>query len=834
MRTGAAYCQSPGPGIEDRLDYAIELFCRARRIIDAGVDDPAEQETVSHERVRVLLNEGTAFARRRRGDLESNHERACELLREALRSTSLDSEPRVWAMVSTNLGMSLATRAKRRDEEDPARALEISEAIKLLRGALRWRSFERNPLDWSYTQTGLGLAYGARGGGDLPSNARKAIEHYRAAVRGLQAAGAAELEAQAWHNIGSEMLVLLRLDGTDEGDCETLASQAASAFRQSLALRPMNVDPVGAGSAYSALASVLELAGDVTGAIDARREALNGLMPDTAPQAARDEARRLAELAKRAGDWEGAAHAYEIAVEASIAALESRADSLGRFDELGQGLTVFRWAAEALLRTGQSRRAVEVLEQGRARELAAWLHRNASTADLHERDPPLHEKLLALEKQLKRHEQDRRAGLPVELQTAAEAQEGYRQTLAEIRLLPGFERFRLPETYDDIAAAIPEGEALVYLFSAPEGTAALVVTRAADPEVVEAPQLASGRLIRVLIRPDAESGDLVGYLPAQASGSAGLDREIEDLAELLGPTLLQPLARRIERSGAHTVCIVAAGLLGLLPLHALTWSDGSERSCLLEHFSVVMAPSAMARRTCRQRAAERCGRGTVLAVGNPLPSCKPLRWAEQEAMNVAHTFSSASTTTLVGVDATADAVIDALRDAWIAHLACHGSAAMSAQALDNALYLAGGEPVTGADLLGLAPLQARLVVASACETAIIPGYETVDEALSLGTVLIGAGAAGAIASLWSVDDFATALLMSRFYDEMAAGATPAHALRIAALWLRDLPRADAEAYADTRPALRAKAERAGGLGIGEQEQPFASTRLWAPFVLSGA
>jgi CHAT domain-containing protein len=836
LRTAAACFEAAGPGVEDRLDRAIELCQRAVTLIDEGVEDPDEQAIMRPERLRALLNQGAAFARRHRGDPAANHERACALQREVLREVSLESDPRMWAMASTNLGMSLVHRAMQRDEDEPARQAEIREAVERFEDALRWRSFERDPLDWSFTQMGLGLAFGHRHGPDRRVDVQAAIEHHRAAAHGLQAAGEQELEAQAWHNVASETVVLAQLEGTSESEWSALLDEAAEACRRSLALRPMERDPIGAGATRGILAQTLELAGDVDRAIDVYGQALEGLRPDTAPHAARREARHLAELAKDAGDWDTAARAYDMAAQATVAALESRADSTGRFEELGHGLNVFRWAAEALLRVGRARRAVEVLEQGRARELAAWLQRDASTAELRELDPGLHDRFVALRDQLDRHEQDRRVGGPTDLTAAAEAQEAYRHTVAEIRALPGFERFLLSADYDDIAASVPKGEALVYLFSAPDGTAAVIVTCGGHPVVVESPELTSGRVVRTLIRPGESEDEVVGYLPAQAAGSEDLDEAIGELSDLLAPTLLRPLADHVERLGAHTVCIVATGLLGLLPLQALTWTHDAGRSCLLEHVDVIMAPSAVARETCRRRAAERAGTGRLLAVGNPLPHPRPLPWSEQEARVVAQTLPSTGATLLIGTDATASAVASELPRARLTHLACHGSAAVSPQALDSALYLAGDEPLTGGDLLDLGPLDARLVVASACETAISPGYETVDEVLSLSTILLGAGAAGAVASLWAVNDFATALLMSRFYEELVAGATAAHALRVAMLWVRDVPLGEAIAYAEARPALRAHGDRVAtaARGTSPEKLPFAAPSLWAAFVLNGA
>ena len=838
QRTGAAYYSAEGPDTEERLDRVIALCQRAIEVIDAGVEDPAERAAMVDERVRALLNMGAAYSRRYRGDPAANHERACELAREVLREVSRESDARVWAMASTNLGMSLTHRARMRDPDDSTRQREIDEALDHFADALQVRSFEADPLDWAFTQTGLGLAYGHRHSDDRRADVYAATDHHRQAARGMHAAGESALEAQAWHNVASETLALARLDDTSEAERAALTSAAIEACRRALALRPAPVDPTGAGQTESLLGDALEMAGDRDGALAARNRALESLRPDTAPQAAREEALKLADQARQVGDWEAAAGAYELAVQAAVVALESRTATSGRFEELGSGLNLFRWAAAGLLRAGKVRRAVEVLELGRGRELAVWLHRDAEAGELRALDPQLHARYVALRIEIERHEQALRAGTGTDLTAAAATREAYRQTVDAIRALPGLERFLLAPRYADIASAVPRGEALVYLLSALSGSAALIVTHDSDPEVVDAPALTSGRVVRALIRADEQLETVEGYLPAQARASDDLDDAIADVAAVLAPELLAPVAQRLDRLGVHTACLIAAGLLGLVPLHALGWEENGRQTCLIERFDVVMAPSALARDVCRRRAAERRPGAPVLAVGNPLPQSQPLAWAEPEAKMVAGLLGAADTTLLTGTAATATAVAAALPGAAVAHFACHGSAAVSPQALDSSLYFANDEPLTGADLLELGPLAARLVVASACETGISPGYETVDEALSLSTVLLGAGAAGAIASLWAVDDLATALLMSRFYEELVAGAAPTTALRAAMLWLRDLDPQQAAAYARERPTLRDYHDRTEALvrsadhsGV---QRPFHAPSLWAAFVLNGA
>jgi CHAT domain-containing protein len=141
-------------------------------------------------------------------------------------------------------------------------------------------------------------------------------------------------------------------------------------------------------------------------------------------------------------------------------------------------------------------------------------------------------------------------------------------------------------------------------------------------------------------------------------------------------------------------------------------------------------------------------------------------------------------------------------------------------------------------------LDADLVTLSACETALGPegGGEGL---LGFSQVLLARGARSLVLSLWKVDDTATALLMTRFYqnllgkrDGLKIPLPKAEALREAKHWLRTLPRAEAEALAaklgkgelrasevEARPV--AKAEAKGG------EAPYAHPRYWAAFILLG-
>ena len=108
--------------------------------------------------------------------------------------------------------------------------------------------------------------------------------------------------------------------------------------------------------------------------------------------------------------------------------------------------------------------------------------------------------------------------------------------------------------------------------------------------------------------------------------------------------------------------------------------------------------------------------------------------------------------------------------------------------------MAHDEMLTLRDILALRLENARLAVLSACETG-VPGTDLPDEVISLPTGLAQAGIAGVVASLWSVSDLSTMMLIARFYELWKRdGLEPPEALRQAQLWIRDTTNGEKAEY----------------------------------------
>jgi CHAT domain-containing protein len=173
---------------------------------------------------------------------------------------------------------------------------------------------------------------------------------------------------------------------------------------------------------------------------------------------------------------------------------------------------------------------------------------------------------------------------------------------------------------------------------------------------------------------------------------------------------------------------------------------------------------------------------------------EPLFYSRMELANL-RAIAGPETLMMTGFDATRAklATVD-LSGYAILHIATHGfldpkrpeKSGLILSTVDRK-----GLPQNGAvglpDIYGLhAPVD--LVVLSACRTGL--GKEVRGEGLiGLTRGFMYAGASSVIASLWKVDDEATAELMKRFYANMLQeGMTPAAALRAAQNSIRKEPR----------------------------------------------
>jgi CHAT domain-containing protein len=431
------------------------------------------------------------------------------------------------------------------------------------------------------------------------------------------------------------------------------------------------------------------------------------------------------------------------------------------------------------------------------------------------------------------------------------------------RDLPILERWkeRDRQTTEDLAAALPTGTVFIDLIAytrfeynlSPKGPG----EESLQPSYAAFVVVPAGPVVRV------EFGAAGPIDAAIAAWRRAIDNRIEAAAAgELSRLLWQPLKERLPPR-TRTLFLAPDGDLARLPWAALP--TGTSR-VLLEDYAVATVPHGpFLLQQLKHRPAEG-GPTTILTLGDV--AYGPGRWpalpgTAAEIGSIARLAPTAPVM-LAKADATAGKLTELLPKARWAHLATHGELkaddlaeerrrlreaierweeGLAPNALRSAvknplgftgLVLAGGEVLSGLSLIDL-PLEGlQLVTLSACETGL--GELTSGEGVyGLTRAFHLAGCPNVVASLWNVNDTATAALMAQFYHELWVNKKPPiEALREAQLTIYRHPERIADLAGERgRPALEAAA-KLGSAATKPNEKPRTTpTKLWAAFVLSG-
>jgi CHAT domain-containing protein len=286
------------------------------------------------------------------------------------------------------------------------------------------------------------------------------------------------------------------------------------------------------------------------------------------------------------------------------------------------------------------------------------------------------------------------------------------------------------------------------------------------------------------------------------------------LARSLYEILIQPAQSWI--AGKRRLLIVPDDALHLLPFQFLLMQPLTSRihardlPYLVHDYEIAYAPSASIFAHLHRRRASQ----PAPAHERDLIAFAPVNFNEQgwgalpktedEVQQIGALFPSDRMSLKIGVEATKAAVMGANLQAYrFVHFATHGM--MDSQDPNNAALAlsddGGGRPMLHPYEIMRLKLASDLVTLSACETGL--GPVTAEGVLSLMRAFFYAGTDAVCASLWPVDDAATADLMRRFYTHMIQDGR------------------------DTAAALRAaQLELIGGTA-------WASPAYWAAFVVSG-
>jgi len=256
-------------------------------------------------------------------------------------------------------------------------------------------------------------------------------------------------------------------------------------------------------------------------------------------------------------------------------------------------------------------------------------------------------------------------------------------------------------------------------------------------------------------------------------------QEVKSLAQQVHGWLVQPAEAELEKSRVKTLVFVLDGALRNIPLAALY--DGKQY--LVEKYAVALNLGLQILKPQPVPA----GRLKALVAGlseppnlsfSALPEVKSeFNLIDQAGVSTKELLNQQFTSQTLKQDLDLSAFN-------VVHLATHGQFSSRAQ---DTFILAWDRPINVYELDTLLRTREQsqsealeLLVLSACETA------TGDKraALGLAGVAVQAGAHSTLASLWHIDDEATAIFVGEFYRELAKDkVTKAEALRGAQLTL---------------------------------------------------
>ena len=554
--------------------------------------------------------------------------------------------------------------------------------------------------------------------------------------------------------------------------------------------------------------------------------------------------------------WDEVVQAYESAYQASTRLVQIQSTRQHQESWLKESQGLATHTAYALAKENRLTKAIVTLERGLAQLLSEALaheraeleqlkvigqadlynHYQQAIADWHDTRQFANSLEIPTDEQSQLIQQRLRA-----------AREALNKTIVAIRKVEGYANFLMAPEFADIVAAV-KSSTLVYLVVTKAGGLALIVNEKITP--VWLPELTEKNLEHTLANMEPpDTGYLRAYNdwlthPKEDTYYQQWFNSLEKTTQLLRKQVMAPVIQALQKSAQVT--LIPVGRLGLLPFHA-AWTEDKNtptgKRYALDELTISYAPNARSLTEAR-KIADGVTVDRMLAVDEPKPvtnekgEALPLPSSEYEVQTVVANFAHHQI--FKHEAATRQTILDALANCTVLHFSCHGSANLN-KPLESALIMANNEPLTVKDFLDLRLKGIRLATLSACETG-IPGIKLPEEVVNLPTGLLQAGVAGVVASLWSVSDISTALLMTKFYQnvttlwqQQGTQASIASALQAAQCWLRDATKEELEQRIKELPidATQKRELRRLFKKIKPQTRPYQDSYYWAAFSAIG-
>jgi CHAT domain-containing protein/Tfp pilus assembly protein PilF len=444
-------------------------------------------------------------------------------------------------------------------------------------------------------------------------------------------------------------------------------------------------------------------------------------------------------------------------------------------EEIKTGLSTspvdtYKYAAALRMQIGEPVRAFELSERARARTLLDQLAnvrpkaKQKASAGLRQEEQALRSELYSLEKkrdlEISKTSSSFDQAIVGSIQNQLDRKRSdYENLLVRLKLDdPEYASLRTvaPLSLSEVQALISKDTTLISYFVTNEQTLIFIVTRD------------SFQAVKVEVTEAELKREVEGFRQFPTlSDSAPVEMK------RLHKQLIAPVSKYVKTPIA---AIIPHGVLNYLPFAALT--DG--RRYFGEEHVVYYLPSAnvlpFIQKASRQTQKQPAGNPIMVIAQSRVVGLPPLLYADEEAGAVANLFH---TTTLGKVSKAT--FLKQSGDYSILHIAAHGELD-SVNPLFSRIWLAPDDSDGGAltvhEVYDMDLQKTSMVVLSACETQ-LGAQSKGDDITGLNRAFIYAGTPTVVASLWTVDDQATGLLMRSFYTHLRSGMGKAEALRAA-------------------------------------------------------
>ncbi|NEO14369.1 MULTISPECIES: CHAT domain-containing protein [unclassified Moorena] len=834
---GNAYLERITGEKAQNLEEAIPCFQLALRVYTCQ-DFPYEWATTQN-------NLGNAYLERITGEKAQNLEEAIPCFQLALRVYTREAFPIDWARTQNNLGNAYRNRIK------GEKAQNLEYAITCFQLALKVYTPQALPYEWATTQNNLGLAYLERITGEKAQNIEYAIACFQSALEVRTREAFPEKWAQTQNNLG--LAYSNRITGQKAQNLE----YAIACFQSALTVYTFDAFPYEWASTQNNLGNAYrnrikgEKAQNIEEAIACWQLALK---VRTRQAFTREYLQTKNNLAFTYQDVQKFTEAYK-AFDATIETVESLREEIisgSGVEEYKTKLAeewnkVYRGMVEVCIELTDYTQALEYVERSKTRNLVEQiLSRDLKSIfprDVVTKLEQYRDEIAIGQYQIQHGKVENSTALAQHLQELRQQQNDLQDQYLRIGSSFKFEQFQ--KNLDDKTAIvefyITGNKLLTFIFT----------NQTKQPIVLQSQPKCLDKLIRWVNK------YFTAYHTKQSHSRRHLTTRLHLLAQILHiDEIIQQIPLECDR-----LILIPHLYLHLLPLHALPINSkqgGGKSQILMDRFpaGVSYAPSCQLLQLAQTR--KRPDFTHLFAVQNPTDD---LLYTNIEVEVIKHYFNPAYTDVLAGKAATKTAIDSKpLNTYHCAHFSGHGyfnyeqprkSALILADThlspapnqldpeqhlvLDNANAIDLDKSLTLDAVFALKLEQCRLVTLSACETGLIDSNNISDEYIGLPGGFLVAGSPAVVSSLWPVEQFSTALLMIKFYQNLQNQMSLAVALNQAQFWLRDSTQSELLAWSrqlSVDSSLMKSIEDKLDF-FHPHEQPFQKPYYWAVFCVIG-